>query len=51
MRYVDAVVVALKAAGKEKQAQEFAAKYPSLSNDAARALARSFGVNPHWVNY
>ncbi|KAI8912096.1 isocitrate lyase [Powellomyces hirtus] len=46
--YSEAVVDALKAAGKGAQATEFLSKAEHLSNAKARALAKSFGVDPFW---
>jgi len=46
--YGDAVVKALEAAGKKNEAQQFRAKETTLSNNEARALAKSLGVEPYW---
>ncbi|KAJ3182789.1 isocitrate lyase 1 [Gaertneriomyces sp. JEL0708] len=46
--YSEAVADALKAAGKEGRVAEFLSKASGLSNKDARALAKSFGVDPHW---
>ncbi|KAI8841450.1 isocitrate lyase [Chytriomyces cf. hyalinus JEL632] len=46
--YSTAVIDVLKAARKDTQAAEFAAKVDKLSNSEARALAKSFGVDPFW---
>ncbi|KAI8622520.1 isocitrate lyase [Chytriomyces sp. MP71] len=46
--YSTAVIEALKASRKDAQAAEFAAKADKLSNSEARALAKSFGVDPYW---
>nr|KAJ3423030.1 isocitrate lyase 1 [Polyrhizophydium stewartii] len=48
MLYHEAVAEALRAAGKGAAAADFAAKAASLSNDEARALAKSLGVNPYF---
>jgi isocitrate lyase len=49
--YSEAVVDALKAAGKEAHVAEFLAKYPKISNSEARKLAKSMGVDPYWCCY
>ncbi|KAJ3202798.1 isocitrate lyase 1 [Dinochytrium kinnereticum] len=49
--YSTAVIDALLASSnprKEELAKEFAARSGSLSNPEARALAKSFGVDPYW---
>ncbi|KAJ3281390.1 isocitrate lyase 1 [Borealophlyctis nickersoniae] len=44
--YHEAVVDALKAAGKESHVADFLGRVKGLSNPDARALAKSFGVDP-----
>ena len=46
--YSAAVEKALKAAGKSGSFAGFLKKYPSLSNDEARSLAKSLGVDPYF---
>ncbi|KAI8822402.1 isocitrate lyase [Fimicolochytrium jonesii] len=46
--YTEAVVDALKAAGKAGSVNEFLQKAEGLSNAKARALAKSYGVEPFW---
>ncbi|TPX64458.1 isocitrate lyase [Spizellomyces sp. 'palustris'] len=46
--YSEAVVDALKAAGKDGRISDFLSKVGSLSNAEARALAKSYGVDPFW---
>jgi isocitrate lyase len=46
--YSEAVSKALKAAGKADKINAFMKEYPKLSNDEARQLAKSFGVDPYW---
>ena len=46
--YHEAVADALKAAGKGAAVADFVKKAAKLSNDDARALAKSLGVNPFW---
>ena len=46
--YSEAVAKALKAAGKGSSVAGFLSKVGSLSNDEARQLAKSLGVDPFW---
>ncbi|KAH9273968.1 hypothetical protein BASA83_003603 [Batrachochytrium salamandrivorans] len=46
MTYPEAVAAALAASGKESLAPDFSTKAAHLSNDDARTLARSLGVDP-----
>ncbi|KAI8929815.1 isocitrate lyase [Entophlyctis helioformis] len=46
--YHEAVAAALKAAGKGNLAADFVRKAASLSNDEARALAKSHGIDIYW---
>lgn len=46
--YSEAVEKALKAAGKASEIPAFLKKAPGLSNDEARALAKSLGVTPYF---
>lgn len=46
--YSEAVVDSLKAAKKESLVNDFLNKAFSLSNEEARVLAQSFGVDPYW---
>ena len=46
--YSEAVSKALKAAGKGSAVAGFLSKVSSLSNDDARQLAKSLGVDPYW---
>ncbi|KAH6569070.1 hypothetical protein BASA62_005108 [Batrachochytrium salamandrivorans] len=48
MTYPEAVAAALAASGKESLAPDFSTKAAHLSNDDARTLARSLGVDPHF---
>lgn len=48
MSYGDAVEKALVAAGLQAKVATFRAKERSMSNHEARALAKSFGVEPYW---
>jgi isocitrate lyase len=48
MSYGDAVVKALEKAGQQAKVAQFRAKEKSLSNQEARALAKSLGVDPYW---
>jgi isocitrate lyase len=46
--YSEAVAKALKEAGKGNQVDGFLKKAASVSNDEARQIAKSMGVNPFW---
>lgn len=46
--YSEAVEQALKAAGKANKIPEFLKSVSSISNDTARSLAKSFGVDPYF---
>ncbi|TPX34290.1 isocitrate lyase [Synchytrium microbalum] len=48
MTYGEAVVEALKKAGKENMVASFLAKYDHMSNEESRTLAKSMGVDPFW---
>lgn len=46
--YGQTVAAALQAAGKNRELQQWNAKYPTLSHPQARSYANSLGVNPYW---
>ena len=48
MTFGEAVVQELKKAGKASQVEAFLAKYDHMSNEEAKALAKSFGVELYW---
>jgi isocitrate lyase len=49
--YHEAVVDALKAAGKDSAIPDFIKKVAGISNTDARALAKGLGVDPFWCWY